>query len=186
MERGLEPWSLTFRVKGWLGDEAFKEVSRFARYLGRDRGYGLFRIDPVRLRENGLSLWDAIASLEDLGVVVEEDLEALRRAAEEALRVVMELRGGWIYIRSRVMLKPILEEEGLSLPYDRGERAYRAPPYCTPASERLSRAGGSRWRTGCFPHPHTGSPAPYASQGSSGTTRRRLSRPGGRPGGGGL
>ncbi|BAN90164.1 DEAD/DEAH box helicase [Aeropyrum camini] len=151
MERGLEPWSLTFRVKGWLGDEAFKEVSRFARYLGRDRGYGLFRIDPVRLRENGLSLWDAIASLEDLGVVVEEDLEALRRAAEEALRVVMELRGGWIYIRSRVMLKPILEEEGLSLPYDRGERAYRAPPLLYPRLREAFEGRGLKVEDRVFP-----------------------------------
>ncbi|GBF09705.1 putative DNA repair helicase, partial [Aeropyrum pernix] len=160
MERELGPWRLTFRVRGWLSDDVFREISRYARYLGRDRGYGLFRIDPERLRGNGLTLWDAIASLEDLGVAVEEDLEALRRAAEEALRVVLELRGGWVYISSRVMLKPILEEEGLSLPYDREARAYRAPPIMYPRLREAFERRGLKVEDRVFPPSSRSLPRP--------------------------
>ncbi|MCE4604633.1 MAG: DEAD/DEAH box helicase [Aeropyrum sp.] len=118
----------TFRVRGWIGDEEFKELSKFSRYVGRDRGYALFRLDPDRMRASGMGLWDVVAVLESIGVVVPDDVEELRRIAEESSKVVIEYSDGRLIIRSRALLKPILESEGIFLQYNRELKAYTALP----------------------------------------------------------
>lgn len=119
---------IIFRVKGWLDNETFSELARFSRYIGRDSGYALFKLDYDRMRSNGLTLADVVASLEGVGGVHPDDLEEVRRVLEEATRVRLELREGRLYISSKAYLKPVLESAGLGLPYDREARAYHAPP----------------------------------------------------------
>ena len=121
--------SLTFRVKGWLSDEEFRELLRIADYLGSDRGYRLFRLDPGKLRAEGLSLGDAVEILRGVRGVDPGDIEALERLAEELETVRLELGSdGHLYVASRAYLKDVLREAGFMLPYDRERRAYKALP----------------------------------------------------------
>ncbi len=123
-------WSeLTFRVKGWLSDDDFKTLLEFSRYLGRDRGLSIFKLDPSKMRENGLRLSDVADILSSINGVVEEDLERIKTAAEELEKVVVELRpDGRLIVSSKAYLKPIVEEHGLPLRYDRDLRAYLTEP----------------------------------------------------------
>jgi len=119
-----------FRVRGWVDDETYRELLRVARYLGRSNGYALFELDPWRVESSGLSLEDLVALLTSIEGVVEEDIEALVNAVEEYRRVTVDLGDdGFLRVKSRMMLRDLLRELGLSLPYSREERAYRAAPY---------------------------------------------------------
>ena len=119
-----------FRVKGWIEDEDFRRLLEIARYLGRSEGYSLFELDLERARRRGYTDGDIIAILSSIAGLVEEDIEEIRRFLEERKKVRIYMgEDGWLRVKSRVLLKPILAELGVSLPYDREERAYKAPPH---------------------------------------------------------
>ncbi len=121
--------NITFRVKGWLGNDEFRELLRIADYLGSDRGYRVFRLNPAKLRSEGLSLSDVAEILRGVKGVDPRDVEAIERLAEELSTVTIELGGdGHLYVSSRAYLKEMLREAGFMLPYDRDRRAYKALP----------------------------------------------------------
>ncbi len=120
---------LRFRVKGWIGDDEFKQLLQFSRYVGRFPGYAVFEIDIDRMRRNGYDWKDVLAILESLDVP-EEDLALIKNEFVESKKVIVYLGSdGWLRIRSRVFLKEIIRELGFYLPYDRVRREYRAPPF---------------------------------------------------------
>ena len=126
MEAGRE---VVFRVKGWLDDDEFKELLSFSRYLGRERGFSVFKVDPGRLREAGMTLRDVVEVLRGIKGVVEEDLEAIERLADELETVVVELTSeGKLAVYSRAYLKPIVESQGLPLTYNRSLKRYLTEP----------------------------------------------------------
>jgi superfamily II DNA or RNA helicase len=118
---------LLFRVRGWLGDEEFRELLQFSRYLGRERGASVFKIDPGKLRESGMTLRDVVEVLRGVRGVDDGDLAELERVAEELETVTLEpIPGGKLAVRSRAYLKPVVERLSLPLTYSREERAYIA------------------------------------------------------------
>ncbi|GAB6147519.1 DEAD/DEAH box helicase family protein [Stetteria hydrogenophila] len=124
--------ALRFRVKGWLSREEFETLTEFARYAGRSGGLAVFEVDPERMRRSGYTLADVAAVLQGLegAEVVEEDLEALKRAAwEESKATVWLGEDGWLYASSRRLLKPVFEKLGFTPAYDRSLRAFRLPPH---------------------------------------------------------
>ncbi len=121
---------IRFRVRGWISEEEYRSLLRIARYLGREDGYALFELDPWKVEREGLGLEDVYAMLESVDGIVEEDLEALSRAVEEAHTVTIEFGpDSRLRLRSRMLLKDLLRELGVQLPYSRDEKAYIAAPY---------------------------------------------------------
>ncbi|MCE4620763.1 MAG: DEAD/DEAH box helicase, partial [Desulfurococcales archaeon] len=130
LHRAVSVPRVRFRVKGWIDEELFKTITRVARYLGRREGYSLFELDPQRVRREGYTLEDVFSLLSSIEGVVEEDLEELKRVFEEYNTARVYFReDGWIGVSSKRFLRDILREGGLPLLYDRGERAYKIPPY---------------------------------------------------------
>ena len=118
-----------FRVRGWLSDEDFSEILQFARYKGRAGEYALFELDAARMRASGYTLRDVYAKLSSIDGVPEEDLRSVRDLMEEEESVTIKLEGGRLVVSSRTLLKPILEKRSLRMHYDKGARAYTAPPH---------------------------------------------------------
>ena len=136
---------MRFRVKGWMDEELFKTVTRIARYLGRWEGYSLFELDPQRLRREDYTLEDVFSLLSSIDGIVEEDLEELKRILEEHRTARVYFReDGWIGVSSRRFLRDILKEGGLPLIYDRGEKAYKIPPYLYSKVVSILRNAGLR------------------------------------------
>lgn len=69
-----------FRVKGWIGDDEFRELLEFSRYIGRVGGVSVFELDPLKMRSNGYTLGDVYSKLSSIEGVVEEDLKAIKDA----------------------------------------------------------------------------------------------------------
>jgi superfamily II DNA or RNA helicase len=115
-------------VRGWLGDEEFRGILRFARYLGRDDGAALFEFDPERMERSGLDPRDVVAILSSIPGVDPGDLEGLRAAILSRLEVRVSYEpGGWILVSSKgVRLRDHFEGLGWRPVYDRGRRAFRA------------------------------------------------------------
>lgn len=121
---------IRFRVKGWIPEEDFKSLTKIAKYQGRIEGYSVFELDQSRMERNELGIEDAIALLKSIDNIVDEDLEYIVAWLNDARKIeVFFGEDGWIRLKSRIYLKDMLVEEGLSLPYDKGEKAYRVPPY---------------------------------------------------------
>lgn len=121
---------IRIRATKWLSKEDFYQLTRIARYLGRFENYSVFEVDPDRINRSGLGLNDVLAIINSIDGINEEDREALKQLIAEATRVDVYFgEDGWIRVKSKVYLKDILSEHGIRLPYDRSERAYKAPPY---------------------------------------------------------
>ena len=121
---------LTFRVKGWLSDDEFRELLDFSDYRGRVGGYSLFEVSPLKMKKTGYTYRDVVAKLRSINGVVEDDLRAIEEKAQEEYRVEVYLhQDGWIRVRSRALLKPVVQKLKVYLPYDRVEKAYKAPPH---------------------------------------------------------
>ncbi len=121
---------IRIRVRGWLSDDEYRSIRLFARYLGRYDGFAVFEFDPVLASKNNLTPKDIIAIASSIESIVDEDLEALKDLLEESVKVRIYFgEDGWLRVSSRVYLKDLLWKTGISLPYSREERAYRAPPY---------------------------------------------------------
>jgi superfamily II DNA or RNA helicase len=121
---------IRFRVKGWISEEDFRTLTRIAKYAGRVEGYSVFELDQARVERNELSADDVIAILRSIDSIVDEDVDYIVKSLNEARKVEVYFgEDGWIRLKSRIYLKDILIEEGLALPYDRNEKAYRVPPY---------------------------------------------------------
>ncbi|MCE4602197.1 MAG: DEAD/DEAH box helicase [Desulfurococcales archaeon] len=121
---------LRFRVCKWIDDEEFRRLMEFSRYLGRGGGCSLFEVDLARARREGYTILDIYRIVSSLDNVPNEDLERIRVEAEEEVKALVYLGSdGMLRIKSRVMLKPILSETGIYLPYDRQEKAYKAPAH---------------------------------------------------------
>ena len=120
-----------FRVRGWLGEDEFRSLLRFARYLGRGDGAALFEVDPDRMDRSGLTPEDVVSAISSLEGVPGEDLEEVRSQllASREVRVWYE-PGGWLLLSSeRVYLKDHLEGLEARPVYDRKRRAFRARAY---------------------------------------------------------
>ena len=126
-------WALnrvTFRVKRWLDDEEFRELLEFSDYIGRISGYSVFEVNTSKMRRAGYTFRDILAKLRDIEGIVDEDLSMLEERVRDELRVEVYLhRDGWLRIRSKTYLKPLMQKLKVYLPYDRQERAYKAPAH---------------------------------------------------------
>jgi len=132
-----------FRVRGWLDKEDYNTLTTIARYIGRGVGYSIFELDPDRIEKNGLTPDDVLAVLNSIEEIDHDDLERLREILEDAKKVWIEMGpDGWLRIRSKIYLKPIIAELGINLPYSREEKAYRAPPHLYAALVELFRSKG--------------------------------------------
>ena len=119
-----------FRVRGWISEEDYRALLRVARYLGREDGYALFELDPWRIEREGLSIDDVYALLESIDGIVKEDIDSIVRAVEEARTVTIEFGSdSRLRITSRMLLRDILRDFEVQLPYSREEKAYVAAPY---------------------------------------------------------
>lgn len=134
---------LRFRVRGWLSDEEFKALLEFSRYIGRSEGEAVFEVDPLRVERSGYSLDDVVAILESLSDKIDsEDLARFREILDEQRRARVWIEGGWLYVTSQRLLKPIFEELGYMPAYDRERRAFRLPPHkYAEVVEALERSG---------------------------------------------
>lgn len=121
---------IRFRVKGWIPEEDFRMLTRIARYTGRGDGYSVFELDPDRIRENELSPEDVAAILRSIEGVEGEDVNEVIKNIMESRKVHIYFgEDGWLRLKSRMYLKNILTEQGITLPYDKNERAFRFPPH---------------------------------------------------------
>jgi len=119
-----------FRVKGWIGDDEFRELLEFSRYIGRVGGVSVFELDPLKMRSNGYTLGDVYSKLSSIEGVVEEDLKAIRDAYLEESVVYVRLGGdGFLRVSSRAYLKGFFEKHGFTPPYSPSERAFKIPPH---------------------------------------------------------
>ena len=119
-----------FRLKGWIPDEDFKRLLEVSRYLGAYDGYRLFELDLDRAKRNGYTARDVISILASVEGIVEEDLEKVRKYLESLEKVIIYLGGdGYLRVKSRVFLKPLLSELGVYLQYERETSSYKAPPH---------------------------------------------------------
>jgi len=123
-----EQGGITFRVARWLRDDEFRELLKFSKYLGRDRGYRVFRLDYSKMKSSGLSLRDVASVLRGIGGIPEEDVAAIERLADEIETVYIEYSNGKILVKSRAYLKPIVEAHKLPLTYSRELKCYVALP----------------------------------------------------------
>ncbi len=121
---------LRFRVRGWIDGETYRTLTSIARYLGRSNGYAVFELDPWRVEREQLTPQDVLALLSSIDGIVEEDIEEYKRLVEEYNTVTIDLADdGMLRVASRRMLKGILADAGLRLPYSPEERAYKASPH---------------------------------------------------------
>ena len=131
-----------YRVRGWLDKETFMDLLRFSRYIGREKGYVLMELDEERMKKEGMSYADVYAKLSSLDVV-EEDLKNIEKLLEARTRVDIWMgQDGWLRVKSGILLKPIISKLGIYLPYDKSERAYKAPPYMYPKLLELFKSEG--------------------------------------------
>ncbi len=121
---------LRFRISKWLEDEEFRRLLEISRYLGRYEGYSTFELDLEKARANDYSDEDIVAILSSIDGIVDEDLEFIKEYLVERKKVLLYLGDdGWLRIRAKIYLKPIISELGIYLPYDSERREYKAPPY---------------------------------------------------------
>ena len=122
---------LRFRLRGWIPDDEFRRLLEFSRYLGVYDRYRLFELDLDRARRHGYTTGDLISVLSSLdSSIVKEDLEKIINYLKDLGKVTIYMADdGWLRVRSRVYLKPLLQDLGIMLPYDRINKAYKAPPH---------------------------------------------------------
>ncbi len=70
-----EDQQLVFRVKGWIDTEDFKRLLRIADYLGRERGYSLFRLSKNKILASGRSADEILSILDDVSAEYSAELE---------------------------------------------------------------------------------------------------------------
>jgi len=132
-----------FRVRGWLEREDYETLTNIAKYVGRGVGYSIFELDPERIEKNGLGPDDVLAIISSIDKIDEEDRERLIEIIRDAKKVKIEIGpDGWLRIRSRIYLKPIIAELGVTLPYSKDEKAYKAPPHMYASLVKLFRSKG--------------------------------------------
>ena len=132
-----------FRVHGWLDREDYLTLTRIAKYIGRGPGYSIFELDPERIEKNEYTLDDVLAILSSIESIDEEDLANIKSIIEEAKKVYIDLGpDGWLRIKSKLYLKPIIQELGVTLPYSKEEKAYKAPPHMYRSLVELFRSKG--------------------------------------------
>ncbi|MEB3860154.1 MAG: DEAD/DEAH box helicase [Desulfurococcales archaeon] len=131
-----------YRVRGWLDRDTFYDLLKFSKYIGREKGYVLFELDEEKMKREGLGIADVYAKLSSLDVV-EEDLRGIEALFREKTSVEVWLEAdGWLRVKSRILLKPLISKLGVYLPYDRDRRAYKAPPYMYAQLVKLFRDHG--------------------------------------------
>lgn len=121
---------IQFKVCKWIDNDTFKELLEFSEYVGRRGGCSYFEIDPVKMWRSDLKMIDVYRKLSEIDGVDPEDLEKIHGLAVKESTVQIYLHDdGLLRIKSDMYLKPILSKLGIYLPYDRGERAYKAPAH---------------------------------------------------------
>lgn len=124
--------SLRFRVDRWLSEQEFRELLEFSTYIGRgeQNRVSLFELDEERMRRLGYTLRDVYVKLTSVEGVREEDLEEIRRAYEEEMKVEISLaQDGSLLVSAKRPLKEVLLELTEDLRYDPSIRAFKLKPY---------------------------------------------------------
>ena len=139
---------IVFYVKQWLDEDEFRELLRFANYLGRDGRGSKFIIDPNKIVKNNVSLDDILDILTSLDVEFENgDLEDVEKLYEETRPKVTVQRIGeeYVLIPNGVIGRYIEDwwKEKRVLRYDKDRKLFvvEKPMYLLDIIESLEKRG---------------------------------------------
>ncbi len=126
------------RFHRWLDEEEFRELLRIADYRGVEGGERVFEINPVKLRRARLSLREALALVDSLGGVVEEE-----PPPGSGMVARLRVENGVYVLRSPERLLEYLAEFGRdAVHYSRDLRGFIVKPYVVvDVVDKLRRAG---------------------------------------------
>lgn len=134
-----------FRVRGWIDTEDFKRLLRIADYLGRDRGYSVFKLSKNKILASGRSADEILEILDDVGAEygarIEEFLEDM--LGKGLGNATISFDGSKLYIRFDRYLGDLYSGNLRNLiRYDHKSKMFCADPYVYhDLKEELSKLG---------------------------------------------
>ena len=136
-----------FYLKGWVSSEAFRRLLMVADYLGREKGFTVFRLSRSKIINKGLTPDDVVGILEDSGASYSDELieflESLMRSSSKS--VTLSFDGSKIYAKFSTYLGDLYRERFKDLlNYDKSLRLFYTYPYHYPGLiSRLNELGFS-------------------------------------------
>jgi superfamily II DNA or RNA helicase len=137
---------LKFIVRGWVSSDIFKKLLSFSDYLGREKGFTVFKISKDKVLGRGFSIDHILETLEEAGAEYPEELvEQLEQIkGKQSGNAVISFDGQKIYVRFSRYLGSLYDELRDSLFYDRkGKIFYTYPMYYNNLVNKLKMLGFS-------------------------------------------
>ncbi|AFZ70248.1 DNA/RNA helicase, superfamily II [Caldisphaera lagunensis DSM 15908] len=121
---------MRFRIKSWLNKELYKELLNFSDFISRNQGISIFELNEEKIKNNKYSPIDIIEKLKELeDVIVKEDLINIENYFKNQIGVTIEYDKKFIILKSKIFLKPYLEDFQIKGKYDNVHKFYRFEPY---------------------------------------------------------
>ncbi|MEM1930963.1 MAG: DEAD/DEAH box helicase [Sulfolobales archaeon] len=121
--------SLEVRVCKWLSEEEFKELVKYADYVGREGGCSVFRVNKSKVARERVDVEELVALLSDVGAEFDED--SLKDLFPPSRVAELTYDGKYVYVRFNFFLSEGLREalSEFRLKYRREDRLFAIYPY---------------------------------------------------------
>ncbi|MEM1623256.1 MAG: DEAD/DEAH box helicase [Sulfolobales archaeon] len=121
--------SLEVRVCKWLSEEEFKELVKYADYVGREGGCSVFRVNKSKVARERVDVEELVALLSDVGAEFDED--SLKDLFPPSRVAELTYDGKYVYVRFNFFLSEGLREalSEFRLKYRREDKLFAIYPY---------------------------------------------------------
>jgi len=122
--------NLRFKVNSWLGKDVYKELLSFSDFITRKEGVSIFEINEDKMKNNNYTPIDVIEKLKELEDVIDKnDLTNIENFFKDSIGVSLEYDGKFIILRSKLFLKPYLEDFKAKGKYNSTHKYYQFEPF---------------------------------------------------------
>lgn len=136
---------LTFKVRGWLYEDEFKELISIADYLSREKNASIFKLNVSKIINKGIDIEEVLEILDRVNA--EYDSEEITKALTEILgskEITFKIINNKIVMKPNFYLGSLYDQLKDYLRYDKSSKLFYVKPMYFFTLRRILESKGIR------------------------------------------